>query len=33
MPPKGIEWLDEAEADGSRLNRPTAMRILRLDDY
>jgi mRNA-degrading endonuclease RelE of RelBE toxin-antitoxin system len=27
MPPYRIEWLDEAQADVRRLDRPTAMRI------
>ena len=27
MPPYRIEWLDEAQADVSRLHRPTALRL------
>ncbi len=27
MPPFGIEWLDEAQADVRRLDKPTAMRV------
>ncbi len=27
MPPYRIEWLDEAQADVRRLDRPTAMRL------